>query len=278
VALCSFNVLAEEGGEKTLLQLRVEEGNVFKEWERALRKVVESLQSMAPEELLWFPRIRRERLLESNSKLGTSEGNFWNSSLISAQELLKYASHMDLLLLRSKNPIFYLHRLLMRSHFDHVGLLLKDDTERLFVLEAIQSKGVCLSSLESLLLTFGEEYEELAYRKLVVREGREGVKVEELENYINTVLGSKYELSITKLLLDNAPPLPPPHDAPQKTYFCSELVADIYLKFGILAEGKSNNFWPKDFEEDSMALSKDFKLGPLLQVQLDDPADSSEMS
>jgi hypothetical protein len=55
-------------------------------------------------------------------------------------------------------------------------------------------------------------------------------------------------------------------------------VADIYLKFGILAEGKSNNFWPKDFEEDSMVLCKDFKLGPLLQVQLEDPPDSSEIS
>lgn len=55
-------------------------------------------------------------------------------------------------------------------------------------------------------------------------------------------------------------------------------MADIYLKFGILAEGKSNNFWPKDFEEDSMVLCKDFKLGPLLQVQLEDPPDSSEIS
>jgi hypothetical protein len=33
----------------------------------------------------------------------------------------------------------------------------------------------------------------------------------------------------------------------EKTYFCSELIADIYLKFGILAGGKSNEFWPKDF-------------------------------
>lgn len=36
----------------------------------------------------------------------------------------------------------------------------------------------------------------------------------------------------------------------EKTYFCSELIADIYLKFGVLAKGKSNNFWPKDFEDE----------------------------
>lgn len=33
----------------------------------------------------------------------------------------------------------------------------------------------------------------------------------------------------------------------EKTYFCSELIADIYLKFGVLMKGKSNNYWPKDF-------------------------------
>lgn len=35
---------------------------------------------------------------------------------------------------------------------------------------------------------------------------------------------------------------------PEKTYFCSELIADIYLKFGVLKKGKSNHYWPKDFE------------------------------
>ena len=55
-------------------------------------------------------------------------------------------------------------------------------------------------------------------------------------------------------------------------------MADIYLKLGILVQGKSNNFWPKDFEEDAMLFSKDYRLGPLLQVQMDDPQDSSEIS
>jgi hypothetical protein len=48
--------------------------------------------------------------------------------VISTQELLKYGSHMDIVLLRSKNPIFYLHRFFMRSHYDHVGVLVKDET------------------------------------------------------------------------------------------------------------------------------------------------------
>lgn len=71
----------------------------------------------------------------------------------------------------------------------------------MFLFEAIQSKGVCISSLESLLATFNDEYEELGYRKLIVENG--GLHVEKLEEYINSLLGSKYELSLPKLLIDN---------------------------------------------------------------------------
>jgi hypothetical protein len=35
----------------------------------------------------------------------------------------------------------------------------------------------------------------------------------------------------------------------ERTFFCSELVADVYLKFGVLSEGKSSSYWPKDFEQ-----------------------------
>lgn len=61
---------------------------------------------------------------------------------------------------------------------------------------------MCLSSLDSLLLTFHEEYEELAYRKLIIGNGN-ALQIEDLESYINNIIGSKYELSLSKLLLNN---------------------------------------------------------------------------
>jgi hypothetical protein len=140
--------------------------------------------------------------METNFKLGGKSGNFWNNLVISTHELIKYGSHMDIILLRSKNPIFYLHRFFMRSYYDHVAVLIKDETERLFLFEAIQSKGVCISSLESLLTTFRDEYEELGYRKLLI-ENQTNFHIDHLEEYINSLLGSKYELSLSKLLLDN---------------------------------------------------------------------------
>ena len=55
---------------------------------------------------------------------------------------------------------------------------------------------------------------------------------------------------------------------PEKTYFCSELIADIYLKFGVLKAGKSHQYWPKDFEEDDLPLSTGYSLTPMMQVDL----------
>lgn len=55
----------------------------------------------------------------------------------------------------------------MRSHYDHVGLLLKDEAERTYLLEAVHEKGVTLSRLDALLQSASEEYEEIGYRKLI---------------------------------------------------------------------------------------------------------------
>jgi hypothetical protein len=86
--------------------------------------------------------------------------------------LFRYASHLDIIFLRSKNPISYVHRFFMRSYYDHVAILIKDESERVFLFESVQSKGVCLSSLESLLNGFHEQYEEMGYRKLVVEDAK----------------------------------------------------------------------------------------------------------
>lgn len=55
----------------------------------------------------------------------------------------------------------------MRSHYDHVGLLLKDEAEKPYILEVVNEKGVVISPLENLLHSASEEYEEIGYRKLL---------------------------------------------------------------------------------------------------------------
>jgi hypothetical protein len=44
------------------------------------------------------------------------------------------------------------------------------------------------------------------------------------------------------------------------------LIADIYLKFGILLKGKSNEYWPKDFENNDLPLNTNYNLSPIMNV------------
>ena len=95
-------------------------------------------------------------LLEANQKIGKRNCNFWNKLTISPKELLNYASHMDILFLKSKSIFSYVHRFFMRSEFDHVGILLKDEAEIPYLLEVINEKGVIITPLENLLVSCGE--------------------------------------------------------------------------------------------------------------------------
>jgi hypothetical protein len=45
----------------------------------------------------------------------------------------------------------------------------------------------------------------------------------------------------------------------------------------VLSKGKSNNFWPKDFEEDVLPLCEGYELTPLMHVEIPDDLDLSAM-
>jgi hypothetical protein len=66
--------------------------------------------------------------MQMNQKISNQyNSNFWNNIDISLQELVKYSSHLDILLFRSKSPIAYLSRLFMRSYYDHVAIIIKSE-------------------------------------------------------------------------------------------------------------------------------------------------------
>lgn len=106
-----------------------------------------------------YPQISIESLLQMNQKFASQYNyNYWNKLDISVPELCAYSSHLDILLLRSKNPVAYVSRFFMRSYYDHVALVIKSDLHETFVFEAIESRGVCLIDLETFLKINSEEY------------------------------------------------------------------------------------------------------------------------
>jgi hypothetical protein len=62
-----------------------------------------------------------------------------------------------------------LHRFFMRSYYDHVGILLKDEAAKPYILEVVHEKGVILSPLKNLLASGSLDYEEIGYRKLLTK-------------------------------------------------------------------------------------------------------------
>lgn len=40
------------------------------------------------------------------------------------------------------------------------------------------------------------------------------------------------------------------------------------MKFGVLGKGKSNSFWPKDFEEEDLPLNEGYQLTPLMRLEV----------
>ena len=113
--------------------------------EEVLRKIILNQKYQAP-------KITSNQIESSHCKLYNY--NFWNRIYVSNQELLTYASHLDIVFFKSKATMASIHRLFMRSSFDHVGLLIRDSCNRLLILEAIESRGVWINEWNSMLPSF----------------------------------------------------------------------------------------------------------------------------
>lgn len=145
------------------------------------------------------PPIPLDLIRNPNQKI--NQQNFWNRIQISEQELKNYAHHLDIIFLRSKKPLSSFQRLIMRSNFDHVGLLLKDCNNNLLFLEAIESRGVWINTWDQMKPIINEYYDEVAYRKLINPPDSVTPAIDfgKLEKFLDEVIGKKYELSFSKL-------------------------------------------------------------------------------
>lgn len=54
--------------------------------------------------------------------------------MISNKEFLSYANHLDIIFMRSKAGAIKFQRLFMRSYYDHIGIVVKDETNNIFFL------------------------------------------------------------------------------------------------------------------------------------------------
>jgi len=157
-------------------------------------------------------------------------------------------------LFRGSNGGSLITRTFTGSHFDHVAMVLKFDTDQheVYLVEATGTLGVALNKWSYLREHIGAKK---FYAKCVFRHinfDRSDAMVDNLEKFLKEAVGLKYGLGSKKLLRRETLKK---EDASrelideERTFFCSELVAKAFKVLGIIKndEISSAQFYPHHF-------------------------------
>jgi len=176
-------------------------------------------------------------------------------------QIIKAADTGDILLFSGDRIGCLIQRFITRSRFgnflrrvlDHVGILLRYQNGKLFLLEATSTEGVEISEWNT-ASNYSKIYEQIVYRKLFFK--RTSQTVTKLEQFLKSVRGRKYDLDPLKLFKKYSSIDSVRNIKKDKGYFCSELVASAYKVLEILPEHIcSSQYWPGSFSaEESLQL------------------------
>lgn len=222
------------------------------------------------------PKYKLEMLIEQLSMLVSSTmplpsplecsvvsvHNFWRYPFIREAEFLSRADSGDLVLFRGSDRAARLQRAATGADYDHVGLLLRVVSGQVILLEATGTAGVSMIPWRF----FGEKkwygfYRRIAYRKVTF--ARTEPQMLRLKEYVKSILGNPYGLSIQKLFLDRSFSSEfdehglsgdgdngESSDQGQRTFFCSELTAACLKRCGVLKGARaSSTYWPGSFSQ-----------------------------
>ena len=108
----------------------------------------------------------------------------------------------DIILFRSNQPISSVTRVYSASHFDHVAMVLKFETDpdEVYLLEATGNLGVAINRWSFLREHIGKRkfYDKLVHRHLNFERGNSMIEL--LEKFLSQSVGQSYGLSAGKLL------------------------------------------------------------------------------
>lgn len=191
----------------------------------------------------------------------------------------------DLLLFRSNQAVSKITRGFTSSHFDHVAMLLKFETDpdEVYLVEATGNQGVALNRWAYLRdhVGKGKFYDKVVFRHINFDRG--DTMVDNLEKFLSQAVGHKYGLNANKLtraktikvadmgLDENGEKR---LIAADRTFFCSELVAKAFKILGILEDDNTSSakFYPSHFStkyDSFLKLTKGTALEPELMVIMD---------
>jgi hypothetical protein len=189
---------------------------------------------------------------------------YWRKNFITMDQLHLRAQTGDLLLFKSKSVGSLAMRLVSESEYDHIGLLVTLSNGRTYLMEALGRRGVQMINLEYFMANeWHRLYGKITYRPLICP--RPQSFFDNFKHYAKKWMGRPYRLSMQQLLSSN------PHTEDYSGFFCSQLVAAMYMKLGLLAETvPAADYWPRAFSDKKLThLSDVVRLGQEMPVVFD---------
>jgi len=197
---------------------------------------------------------------------------------ISALTLNQYSDNGDIILFKSKSLVGPFIRTATNSLFDHVGIILCSSREKnvsgISYLHAVANYGVVSVDWSDFLLQRADRYySNIAIRKLCCPRWAEVRIRRDLKFLIRRArkINNGYSVRPAKLLARKPNRCNDPFDQ-ERTFFCSELLAEMYQQVGLLkSELIASSYWPNSWTENfGLRLLKNCRLGPEIKIDFSD--------
>jgi hypothetical protein len=129
----------------------------------------------------------------------------WKFDNITEKQFYEMADTGDLLLYKSNSTSAAITRTFTNSHFDHVGMVLKFETDpnEIYIVDATGNLGVSLNKWSFLRENVGHRkfYERVVFRH--IKFNRSEKMIENLEVFLKEAIGQRYEFSSKKFFRRN---------------------------------------------------------------------------
>ncbi|SOV82239.1 conserved Plasmodium protein, unknown function [Plasmodium reichenowi] len=167
--------------------------------------------------------------------------NFWKIYRISVDVFESIADTGDIVLFRSDVTVAKLQRIFTRGEYDHIGMILRNDRNNLFILEALSNTGIILTPWKLFKENkWNEIYSRLTLRRLTWDNSEENLQ--KLLSFLKDAIGKKYSLKIIDFIA--------PQFDDSSGYFCSELIGECWKVMGVIPEDTCCSYiFPSNFSE-----------------------------
>ena len=223
----------------------------------------------------------RDKLVASVDRLydreSSSQPDLANAQRISLDGFVEQAAVGDVVLFQCNSRHHSLVRAVCYSPFDHVGVVAINDQGDKVLLESCVI-GCVAFDLEARVRQYLRHMAHaVAWRKLVVptstRDPLQTALTQACARFVEEVDGKPYDYSVMKIFftMRKSASDASEGDASERAYYCSEIVAALYQRCGLLSKAcNAASFWPGDLADGGVCerwLAEGVKLEPMVLLE-----------